>query len=169
MCDIGRIKITLSLKLALVVFGTPWIQERESQREQRFLYFPGEGISLFPTVSSYTNFYMAPCSWISWIRPWMNLRLFLRTWITLLQNSSDVRKDTSSGNVAHSPLSKEYQSSDGISREVGRSEYSALSPVANTWNVITWEKFPLATMQSSASWINIWIKKIVVRRSQAEF
>lgn len=75
----------------------------------------------------------------------------LCTWTTLLQNSSEVRKDTSSGNVAQSPLSKEYQSSDGISREVGRSEYSALSPVANTWNVAKWEHFLLATIQISTS------------------
>lgn len=74
------------------------------------------------------------------------------TWTTLLQNSSDVRKDTSSGNVAQSPLSKEYQSSDGISREVGRSEYSALSPVANTWNVTKWEHSLLATIHISPSW-----------------
>ena len=54
------------------------------------------------------------------------------TWMTLLQNSSDVRKETSSGKVAHRPLSKEYQSSEGMSSDVGKSEYKALSPVANT-------------------------------------
>ena len=53
--------------------------------------------------------------------------------MTLLQNSNDVRNDTSSGNVAHNPLSSEYQSSDGMSRDVGRSENKPLKPVANTY------------------------------------
>ena len=61
--------------------------------------------------------------------------------MTLLQNSRDLRNDTSSGKVAHNPLSREYQSSDGMSREVGKSEKRPLRPVAKTYNMIS-ARFP---------------------------